>query len=525
MTIPLLLPLAATAFQLHLGAQCIQTDVSSIDSLTFDAARQQLIVHRAESAVFGVPISSIDSISFPQLQSHASIRFSHDLVSSVNPYYFDGLTIECSGNNVKVVSRCNFVTDFEIEGQASDASIVIEADQPIRLHLNGLTLYSSRQSIIRLAKASAATILIEGENTLIHTASEEDCDSPEAAIFATGQLTLSGSGALSIQTDGKVGHSLHASALSIEGGSFAIDNSSRGIKGDGIIYSPIAILTDETFEMSRGRLSIHASREAGKGIVCQGPITIGSGQDSSLELDIHCTGKTLYTPGPDGHTLTEGCPAILTPHSITIQGGDISIETADNASQGIKADERIDISGGRLFMQCYDDCLNSAGPITFAGGTTVCYSTGDDAIDSDYAQSGAIVIDGGNLFAYTTQGPSEEALDCDDNRRILLRSGIVVTFGGAQHPEQRSLGSNLQPYYLGPALEDCRSGCYYSLTDPQGTPICTFRFDHDFQSTQSLLSSPGFDPACWSITESPEPPAHFSESVAGRFFIGDYTRL
>ena len=170
-------------------------------------------------------------------------------------------------------------------------------------------------------------------------------------------------------------------------------------------------------------------------------------------------------------------------------------------------------------MQCYDDCLNSTGPITFAGGTTVCYSTGDDAIDSDYAQSGAIVIDGGNLFAYTTQGPSEEALDCDDNRRILLRRGTVVTFGGAQHPEQRTLGSSQQPYYLGAALDDCRSGSYYSLIGPQGIPICTFRFDHDFPSTQSLLSSPDFDPASWSITESPEPPVGFSESVAERFFL------
>ncbi|MBR5716025.1 MAG: carbohydrate-binding domain-containing protein [Bacteroidales bacterium] len=519
MTLPLLLPLAATALQLHLGAQCIQTDISSIDSLTFDAAQQQLVVYRAETSGYYVPISSIDSISFPQLQSYVSIRFGADIVSSVNPYYFDGLTIECSGNNVKVVSHCDFVTDIIIEGQASDASILIEADQPIRLHLNGLELSSSRPSIIKLAKASAATILIEGENTLRHTASEFDRDSPEAAIFAAGQLTLSGSGALTVLTEGKVGHSLHAGSLSIEGGSFTIDNCSRGIKDIGVIYSPIAILADETFEMSRGRLSIHATREACKGIVCQGPVTIGPYQDTSLELDIHCIGKTLYTPGSDGHTLTEGCPAILTTRSISIRGGIINIETADNASQGCKAGERIDISGGQLFMQCYDDCLNSAGPITLAGGTTVCYSTGDDAIDSDYAQPGAIVIEGGNLFAYTTQGPSEEALDCDDNSRILLRSGIVVTFGGAQHPELRNLGSNQQPYYLGPALDDCHSGCYYSLTDPQGNPICSFRFDHDFQSMQSLFSSPGFDPENWSIVESSEPPSCFSESVAGRFFL------
>lgn len=520
MTLPLLLPLAATAFQLHLGAQCIQTDISSIDSITFDATEQQLVVHRAETSGYYVPISTIDSISFPQLQSRASIRFDPDLVSTVNPYYFDGLTIECSGNHVKVVSHCNFVTDIEIEGQASEASILVEADQPIRLHLNGLELSSSRPSIIRLAKASADTILIEGENSLRHTTSELDRDSPQATINADGQLIFAGSGTLAIVTDGKAGRSLNAGSVSIEGGALTIDNSSRGIKGSGVIYSPIAVWADEAFVMSRGRLSIHASREACKGIVCQGTVTIGSDDAAySPEIDIRCTGKTLYTPGSDGHTLTAGCPAILTPGSISIRSGSISIETADNASQGCKAGERIDIGGGRLFMHCYDDCLNSAGPITFAGGTTVCYSTGDDAIDSDYAQSGAIVIDGGNLFAYTTQGPSEEALDCDDNRRILLRSGIVVTFGGAQHPEQRSLGSSQQPYYLGAALDDCRSGSYYSLIGPQGIPICTFRFDHDFRSTQSLLSSPGFDPAYWSITESSEPPACFSESVAGRFFL------
>ena len=518
MTLLQFLPLAATALQLHLGAQRIQADVGSIDSLTCDATGQQFIVHRAESA-FNVPIASIDSITFPQLQTRASISFGPDQVATVNPYYFDGLTIECSGNHVKVVSHCNFVTDVEISGQATDASILIEADQPIRLHLNGVTLASSRPSVITLTKASVATILIEGENTLRQSASELDRDSPEAAIYATGQLTLSGSGILTVLTEGKVGHSIHAGALDIEGGTLTIDNSSRGIKEIGVICSPIAIMAEEAFEMRGGRLSIYATREAGKGIVCEGPVTIGSNQDTPLELDIHCTGKTLYTPSSDGHTLTEGCPAIRTQSSICIQSGNISIETADNASQGIKADECISINGGRIFMQCYDDCLNSAGPITFAGGTSVCCSTGDDAIDSDYGEPGAIVIDGGNLFAYTTQGPSEEALDCDDNRRILLRSGTVVTFGGAQHPEQRTLGSSQQPYYLGPALDDCRSGSYYSLIGPQGIPICTFRFDHDFPSTQSLLSSPDFDPASWSITESPEPPVGFSESVAERFFL------
>lgn len=520
MTLPLLLPLAATAFQLHLGAQCIQTDISSIDSITFDATEQQLVVHRAETSGYYVPISTIDSISFPQLQSRASIRFDPDLVSTVNPYYFDGLTIECSGNHVKVVSHCNFVTDIEIEGQASEASILVEADQPIRLHLNGLELSSSRPSIIRLAKASADTILIEGENSLRHSASELDRDSPQATISANGQLIFAGSGTLAIVTDGKAGRSLNAGSVSIEGGALTIDNSSRGIKGSGVIYSPIAVWADEAFVMSRGRLSIHASREACKGIVCQGAVTIGSDDAAySPEIDIRCTGKTLYTPGSDGHTLTAGCPAILTPGSISIRSGSISIETADNASQGCKAGERIDIGGGRLFMHCYDDCLNSVGPITFTGGTTVCASTGDDAIDSDYGEPGAIVIDGGNLFAYTTQGPSEEALDCDDNRRILLRSGTVVTFGGAQHPEQRTLGPSQQPYYLGLALDDCRSGSYYSLIGPQGIPICTFRFDHDFPSMQSLLSSPDFDPASWIITESPEPPVGFSESVAERFFL------
>lgn len=519
MTLLQFLPLAATALQLHLGAQRIQADVGSIDSLTCDAVGQQLVVHRAESA-FIVPIASIDSITFPQLQTRASISFGPDQVATVNPYYFDGLTIECSGNHVKVVSHCDFVTDVEIAGQATDASILIEADQPIRLHLNGVTLASSRPSVITLAKASAATILVEGENTLRQSASELDRDTPQATISADGHLTFAGSGTLSIVTDGKAGRSLNAGSVSIEGGALTIDNSSRGIKGSGVIYSPIAVWADEAFEISRGRLSIHASREAGKGIVCQGAVTIGSDDAAySPEIDIRCTGKTLYAPGSDGHTLTEGCPAILTPGSISIRSGNICIETADNASQGCKAGERIDIGGGRLFMHCYDDCLNSSGPITFAGGTSVCCSTGDDAIDSDYGEPGAIVIDGGNLFAYTTQGPSEEALDCDDNRRILLRSGTVVTFGGAQHPEQRTLGSSQQPYYLGAALDDCRSGSYYSLIGPQGIPICTFRFDHDFPSTQSLLSSPDFDPASWSITESPEPPVGFSESVAERFFL------
>ena len=194
-----------------------------------------------------------------------------------------------------------------------------------------------------------------------------------------------------------------------------------------------------------------------------------------------------------------GCAkAIKVMGQVTVYGGQTEINTSQGGSEGLESKTGITIEGGKLYLKCYDDCMNSSGKIVFNGGVTVCYSNGNDAVDSNYNSAGAITIGNGVVFAYSTIGGAEEGLDCDNNSNIRITgTGIAISAGASQGGGGGWGGSGntitgaTQGYAFVTSSVSYRTGSYYTLADASGNNLVTYSFEGNCNSSLSLFTATG----------------------------------
>lgn len=278
-------------------------------------------------------------------------------------------------------------------------------------------------------------------------------------------------------------------------------------------FTAKGLKVDGTAQLLGGTINIKMSGAGGKGIKVEGDYIQGREDGSGPTLTVATTGSKYSAGGSSsgGNTGGWGGPggwggedssgssakAIKATGTVTLYGGTSEISTTSDGAEGleskVKALGSIAVKGGQHYFHCYDDCINSAGGINFEGGTCVCYAYGNDAVDSNYGQSGAIVLGDGNLLTYSTKGSPEEGLDCDNNSYIRITgTGNVVALGGAQGGGSSSgIGSATQGYVLSTSSLSLQSGRYYTLADASGTNLFTFSVEAAFSSTMSLITATG----------------------------------
>ena len=178
----------------------------------------------------------------------------------------------------------------------------------------------------------------------------------------------------------------------------------------------------------------------------------------------------------------------------------------------------IDIRGGQHYFKCYDDCINSAGKITFNGGVTVCYSTGNDAIDSNAGTSGAITIGNGVVFAYMTKGDPDEAFDCDNNNYIQITgTGIAIGAGGKQSSATGTISGAAQGYSF-PGTVKFSANAYNTLADASGNNLVTFQLPAAISSSCTFITATGMKSgSTYTIKSSTTAPTDATTSFHGLY--------
>lgn len=375
-----------------------------------------------------------------------------------------------------------------------------------------------------LARTNGGTLNLTAAGDIDTT----DADDPSYTAGIKATLFEQNGGDITMTITGTAGRGVSADGITTNGGTLNINNSGEGLAASSEEAYTAKGLKCENLALNAGTITISMTGKGGKGIRVgsgtkttsgnkttyedvTGSFTMGLEDGTGPTLTVTTTGATQpystvlmgrpgpgnqpggggFQPGGENSSSGSDSKAIKAICPIYIYGGTTNVSTATDGAEGLESKTGIWIEGGQHYFKCYDDCINSLGKIFFEGGTTVCYSYGNDAVDSNAGTNGAITIGNGVLLAYSTKGSPEEAIDCDNNSYIAITgTGIGIGLGGAQSSSTGTISGAVQGYAF-PGSISFNSTSYYTLADGSGNNLVTFKLPASINSQCTFLTATG----------------------------------
>jgi len=291
-----------------------------------------------------------------------------------------GSSIVVEGSGATAVGSVATITaagTYSISGTLTNGQVIVDTtdDGKVTLILNGANITCSHSSPIYVANADDTEIVLATgtqnhvtDGTSYPNAATED---PNAAIFSHEDLTISGSGSLTVNAKFNNGIT-SKDELTIAGGTLTVSAVNDGIKGK----DSITIQAGTTITVQAGGDGLPSSND----------------EDLSKGVVVIEGGTLNITAGADG---IQGETQVLVEEgniSITSGGGSTGSSGSVDSVKGIKSAADVSINGGVIAVDSSDDAIHSNNSLTIGGGTLT-LATADDGIHAD----SAITINGGNV--------------------------------------------------------------------------------------------------------------------------------
>ncbi len=347
-----------------------------------------------------------------------------------------GATVD--GSKVTITSAGTYT----LSGSLTDGQIVVDtADaETVTLIFNGVNIRNGSGAAVAAlsAKHTVITLADNTQNDVSDGASyifeDPTTDEPNAAIFSKNDLTIRGSGSLTV--DGNYNDGIASKdGITITGGNISIDAADDGLRGKDYL-----VVKDGNLTVKAGGDGIKSDNEEDteKGYISVegGVINVTAGGDAfDAQTDVTITGGKI--------TLSSG-------------GGSSSYISGDLSAKGIKGVVSVIIEGGDMTANSADDAIHSNGSIIINGGTFN-LSSGDDAIHAD----ASVEISGGNFtIAKSYEGIESAVITINDGDIRMVSSDDGINVAGGNDGS----GMNVRPGQTGRPGQDAfttASGNYW----------------------------------------------------------------
>jgi len=237
--------------------------------------------------------------------SNRDFDSSYDAAAAVSIDMGNGIV--CDSPNVKVLGSTATITaegTYILSGTATDGKVIVDAasTDKIQLVLDNVSITSMKSAPLYIKQADKVFVtLAEGsDNVLENGGSFETIDENniDAALFSKDDLTINGSGSLTVSSP--AGHGIASNdSLSITGGSFDISCASNALKANDDIC-----IAEGSFVISSGKDAIQAEHDEN---VEKGFVYIADGEfDIRAEGDGLSAGAYMLIDGGSFTLLTGG---------------------------------------------------------------------------------------------------------------------------------------------------------------------------------------------------------------------------
>ena len=401
------------------------------------------------------------TVSVSQMFSDSDLEIGYDDVTSAH-ITLSGTTAACDSDAVQISGSQITLTEegtYILSGSLEDGMVIVDGEDSakVQLVLDNAQIGCSTSAAIYVRNADKVFITTapDSQNTLSNGGEyvAMDDNNIDSVIFAKADLTLNGSGTLTISA--AAGHGIVSKDdLVLSGGTYEITAASHGISGkdsvriasgnytitsgkDGIHAENADDTTLGFLYIEDGTFTIHAQGDGlSAGVYLQieeGDFTVTTGDGSaSVTLD---KGSTDFGPGFFGAPM------------------DSTTEEADTVSQkGVKADGTLTISGGSFQIDTVDDAIHANGDLLIAGGEFH-LSTGDDGIHSDTAltiQDGTFSIpycyEGIEGLSITIDAGTYNITSADDG--LNAAGGADSSGFGGRMPGQEGFGGSSDSFIV-----------------------------------------------------------------------------
>lgn len=452
----------------------------------------------------------------------------------------EGAAVE--GSTVIITAAGTYV----VSGELTAGSLTVNAGDAdkVQIVLSGASIRNEAGPALNIQQADKVfvTLAAGSQNTLADGAGytlAEGEDEPNAALYSKADLTINGTGALTVE--GNYRHGVNSKDdLVVTGGAVTVTAKEDGLRGKDCVK-----IADGTFAVTAGEDGIQSSNDEDptRGFVAidGGTFAIKAGDEGvqaatylriaggkgQVEAADHALRSEIEAAMTGGEfTVEAGGKGMNAETRFTLDGGVLSIAESD---EGIEAEEVI-VNDGELNIVASDDGINAAvaerpelpegaeegqmpqrpegdpgtegampqggrggmggagGPVAAnasedcliqINGGMVTVDAGGDGLDSN----GYVEVNGGVVLASGSAGGGDSALDYEYGAKIT--GGAVILAGATGMAETFTEGT--QPFAM--VAAEGAAGTNLAVTDEAGTVLVSYTVPKAFQC--AVVSAPG----------------------------------